>query len=147
MILWPGWPPPKVVTTGIYCLIAAYWSDTPGHRTTVRRIYTLRGGASQAKGSEIPNRSLPYWGSCWHYFSLLGASWPHFATLAAFVVALGRFWWAPGRSGLDFGGSRAGPGKVWEALRPYFSMLFRACNLAMRNQPERRFVLEKPIRN
>ena len=80
-------------------------------------------------------------------FSLLGASWPHFATLAAFVVALGRFWWAPGRSGLDFGGSRAGPGKVWEALRPYFAMLFRACNRAMRNQPERRFVLEKPIRN
>ena len=40
---------------------------------------------------------------CWHYFSLLGASWAHFASLAAFVAPLGRFLCVLERSGLDFG--------------------------------------------
>ena len=65
-------------------------------------------------------------------FSLLGATWAHLALLAAFVVALGRFLWAPGRSELDFGGFRGGPERVLEVPRPYFSMFFRARVPAMR---------------
>ena len=64
-------------------------------------------------------------------FSLLGASCSHFVPLAAFVAALGRFWCVLGRSGLDFGGSREGPGMVLERPSTYFSKLLRACALAV----------------
>ena len=37
------------------------------------------------------------------HFSLLSASWVHFSRLAAFVVPVGRFFHALGRSSLDFG--------------------------------------------
>ena len=78
---------------------------------------------------------------CWHYFSLLGASWLHLVLLTAFVVVLGCFLCVSGRSGLGFGGSRGGPGSILEAPGTYFSMFFRACAFAVRTQPERRFVL------
>ena len=64
---------------------------------------------------------------CWHYFSLLGASEPHFARLAAFVVALGRFWCGLGRLGLDFGGSGDGFGGPKALFFDVFSCT-RACN-------------------
>ena len=70
---------------------------------------------------------------CWRYFSLLGASWPHFSHLAAFVVALGRFLYGLGRSGLNFRGFWEGPGRVLKAPGRYFSKFFGACKLAMRN--------------
>ena len=50
-------------------------------------------------------------GPCWLYFSLLGASWPHFARLAAFVVARNLFLCVLGLSGLEF----YAPGRVLEA--------------------------------
>ena len=68
---------------------------------------------------------------CWHYFSLLGASWAHFASLAAFVAALGRFLCVLERSGLDFGGFQESPGRVLERPGIYFSRLLRACALAV----------------
>ena len=48
---------------------------------------------------------------------------------------------------LDFGGFRKSPGRVLEAPRLYFSRLFCPRTHAMRKKPDRRFVLEKPIRN
>ena len=57
-------------------------------------------------------------------FPLLGASWLHFAPLAAFVVALGRFFCVPERSGVDFGGSWGSPGRVLEPPGLYFSRFF-----------------------
>ena len=66
------------------------------------------------------------------YFRLLGASWPHFAYLAAFVVALGRFVCVSGRSGLEFDGFWDGPGRVLEVLGPYFSRFFGAHGLVFR---------------
>ena len=58
-------------------------------------------------------------------FPLLSASWLHFAPLAAFAVALGRFFGAPERSGIDFGGSWGSPGRVLEPPGLYFSRFFR----------------------
>ena len=65
-------------------------------------------------------------GPCWLHFSLLGASRAHFASLAALLVALGRFLCVLGRSGLDFGGVRDALGRVLEAPRPYFSTFWDA---------------------
>ena len=72
------------------------------------------------------------WGPCWRLFSLLGPSWPHFAGLAAFVVALGRFLSVLGCSGLDFGRVWGVPGMVLEVHNHHFSKFFRTCKLAMR---------------
>ena len=71
-------------------------------------------------------------GPCWRHFSLLGASWAHLVPLAAFVVALGRFWCVLGRPGLDFGGSREGPGRVLEPPNVYVARFFGTHELAMR---------------
>ena len=69
---------------------------------------------------------------CWRHFSLLGASWAHLVPLAAFVVALGRFWCVLERPGLDFGGSREGPGRVLEPPNVYFARFFGTREHAMR---------------
>ena len=68
---------------------------------------------------------------CWRYFSLLGASWAHFARLAAFVASLGRFFGVLARSGLDFTGVRVGLGRVLEPPGPRFSRFCAACALAL----------------
>ena len=70
-------------------------------------------------------------GPCWHYFSLLGASWAHFAVLPAFAVALGRFLRVLDRAGLDFGGIRDGSGRVLEVPGPNFWKFFGVYGLAM----------------
>ena len=62
----------------------------------------------------------------------MGPSWPHFAGLAAFVVALGRFLSVLGCSGLDFGKVWGVPGMVLEVQNHHFSKFFRTCKLAMR---------------
>ena len=46
-------------------------------------------------GKANPPNFRDFLGSMLALFSLLGASLPHFAPLAAFVVALGRFWCVP----------------------------------------------------
>ena len=51
--------------------------------------------------------------------------------LALFVVALGRFFCVPERSGVDFGGSWGRPGRVLEAQDVDFSRFFRARKFAM----------------
>ena len=67
-----------------------------------------------------PKRFLVQLGPCWHYFSLLGASWAHFARLAALVVALGLFLCVLGGSGLDFGGVWDAPGRALEVPGQHF---------------------------
>ena len=52
-------------------------------------------------------------------FFALGASWAHLAHLAAFVVALGWFFWVLDRSGVDFGGFQEGLGTVLEVPEPH----------------------------
>ena len=92
------------------------------------RIY-LRGGPGNPHSSIF---SLLL-GPCWPYFSLLGASWAHFAPLAVFVVALGWFFAASGRSVPDFGSSGSLPeafGHGFEGPEPLFFDVFsctRAC--------------------
>ena len=63
---------------------------------------------------------------CWRHFSPLGASWAHFALLAAFVVALAWFLCVLGRSGLDFGGVRDASGSILEAPGLHFSRFLGA---------------------
>ena len=70
------------------------------------------------------------------HFSLLGASWALFLSLAAFLVAFGRL----GRSGLDFGGFWKAPGRVLEAPRLDFSMFLNACTRFMEKVLDTRFV-------
>ena len=65
----------------------------------------LRGGSSRGKHL----RSVEIFfrvGAMLAIFSLLGASWLRFVPLAAFAVALARFFRILGWPGLDFGGSR-----------------------------------------
>ena len=52
--------------------------------------------------------------------------------LAAFVVALGRFWYVLERPGIDFGGSWEGLGRVLEPPNLYFARFFGKGELAMR---------------
>ena len=62
---------------------------------------------------------------CWHYFSHLGASWPLFSLLAAFLVALG---WFVVHLGADF----ARPERVFRAFGTSFgtprAMFFQVCS-------------------
>ena len=75
-------------------------------------------------------------GPCWHYFSLLGASWKLSMLLAAFVVALGFFLCVLNRSGLDFGGFWEGRGKVLDVPGAYFLRFLRAKGAALRKCSE-----------
>ena len=126
MILWGGQgtknPPHALACPGVLNQCALY--------TTLNTCLNyLRGGASQAKGSKIFKTWRPCWGhvgACWHRFSLLGASWASFSSLAAFVVALGRFLCVLGRSGLDFGRVRDAPGRILKPPRPYFDRFLDA---------------------
>ena len=58
----------------------------------------------------------------------LGRFW---GRLAAFVVALGRLWCVLGRLGLDFGGFRGTPGRVFETQDVDFPWFFRDSELSM----------------
>ena len=76
---------------------------------------------------------------CWRHFSLLGASWAHFERLAAFVVALGRFFDLPEPFGLEFwrfwgglGSIFGGFGEVLEVQNIDFSRFWRATKAALR---------------
>ena len=59
-----------------------------------------------------------------HYFSFLGASETHFASLAAFVVAVGRFLGVLARSWGDFGTLWARFSKFLEVPKPHSTMFF-----------------------
>ena len=69
---------------------------------------------------------------CWHYFSLLGASWGHSALLAALLVVHGRLWCVLGRSELDFGGVLGTPGMVWEVQNDDFGLFLNPHEAAPR---------------
>ena len=73
---------------------------------------------------------------CWRYFLALGPSWPHFARLAAFFVALDRFLYVLEPSGLDFGRVWAALGTVFEAQNGDFSRFLRAHKAALRKRSD-----------
>ena len=106
----------------------------------------LRGGGGP-KGSKIlsfPFLLGPYFSLLGLLFSLLGASWPHFAHFVAFVVVLGQFC-------SPFGTLRARFYRVWEpfwevwgAPGLYFYEVLDACALAVRTESEYTKTYEKP---
>ena len=67
-------------------------------------------------------------GPCWHYFSLLGASWPHFAfllRLSSFLVGFLASWSAPGSISEGSGRVRRG---FWTSQGLIFQCFFvHAC--------------------
>ena len=65
----------------------------------------LRGG-HPGGGTCDPLKFFSHVGVMLAIFSLLGTSWLRFVPLAAFAVALARFFRILGWPGLDFGGSR-----------------------------------------
>ena len=69
-------------------------------------------------------------------FFALGPSWPHFARLAAFFVALDKFLYFLGPPGLDFGRLRAALGTVFEAQNGDFSGFLRAHKAALRKRSD-----------
>ena len=69
---------------------------------------------------------------CWHYFSVSGAAWAHFAHLAALVIVHGRFWCILVRSRLDFGGVLEPPGMVLEVRNDDFCYFVHAHEVALR---------------
>ena len=69
---------------------------------------------------------------CWHYFSLLGASWTLWALLAAFVLALGRFLCPLNRFGLVPGSILEGFWEVLEVQNVDFSRFLRTNKTALR---------------
>ena len=112
-----GSPPHRSRCPGVSNQYVLYPSEIPV-------LTTYRGGGPGPKGSKILNPFLKLVRPCWHHFSLLGASWAHLASLAAFVVVLGCFWCVSGRSGLDFGGSRGVRGLFWRPQGPIFRRFF-----------------------
>ena len=105
-----------------------------------------RGGPARPKDQRSQNLSFHVGPMLAPFFALgrfLGA-------FCASCCVCCRFWLVFMRLGallLDFGKFRKGPGRVLEAPGLYFLMFFCPRTHAMRKQPDRRFVLEKPIRN
>ena len=112
---WCFTPPPNPLPKGLAALHATP-SDARSALSVIRRtalgaqacqtntfylqhelnavLTCFRGGPARAKGSKILTDlqwSGTMLGPCWRYFSLLGASWPSFAGLAAFLTVLGQF--------------------------------------------------------
>ena len=90
----------------------------------------------------LPSHSWGHVGALFRSWALLGR-FLLFASLAAFVLALGRFLCVSGlpgfdfgRPGLDFGGFRDAPGRVLEVQKPYFSELLLTRALALRRSCE-----------
>ena len=95
-------------------------------------VVSTLGGGQPGKKIKDPKASGSMLGSCWHYFSLLGAPGTLFARLAVLVVALGLFLCVLGGSGLDFGGVWDAPGRALEVPGEHFGRFFRACALVIR---------------
>ena len=89
-------------------------------------------GGQQSQRIKDPDSCSKCVTPCEHSFSLVGASWPHFARLAALVVALGRFRCVLGRSGLEFGGVLGPPGMVLEVQNDDFGLFLHAHEAALR---------------
>ena len=77
-------------------------------------------------------RSIGSVGTMLALFFALGRFLGEFSALAAFDVTSGWFFSVLGRSGVDFGGSRAGPGRVLEPQNVDLPMLLRVHALGLR---------------